>query len=127
MFNSDFVTKIRRQSLSPHVSVESLPNTFLENLVAEVDNEDIRGIVLGGSQARGDATPYSDVDLECFVPDTFRPLRKRFMYREGLLISIVLKTLEDIKQQLTNPYQALWAVPSFRQARVLLDKDGSMT
>jgi len=48
------------------------------------------------------------------------------MYREGYLISVVLKTLEGVKQHLTDPYQALWTVPSFLQARVLLDKDGSM-
>ncbi len=91
-----------------------------------LDTDQIRGIILGGSHARGDATPYSDVDLACFVPDSFRPLRKRFLYREGHLISISLKTLAGVQQQLTDPYQALWIVPSFQQARVLLDKDGSM-
>jgi predicted nucleotidyltransferase len=126
MFDSAFEAILREHNLAAHSSTEPLSDTFLGNLVAEVDNKDIRGIVLGGSQARGDATPYSDVDLACFVSDTFRPLHKRFMYREGHLISVGLKTLEGIKQQLTDPYQALWIVPSFRQARVLLDKDGSM-
>lgn len=120
MFDSAFEAILREQHLSSHSSTESLSDTFLEDLVAEVDNEHIRGIVLGGSQARGDATPYSDVDLACFVTDTFRPLRKRFMYRDGHLISISLKTLEGVKQQLTDPYQALWIVPSFRETRMLL-------
>ena len=106
--------------------VPSLSDAFLTELVAEIDDDHIRGIVLGGSHARGDATPYSDVDLACFVPDTFLPLHKRFEYREGHLISIGLKTLAGIKQQLAEPYQALWVVPGFRQAKVLLDKDGSM-
>ncbi len=103
-----------------------LSHTFLQALVAELDADQIRGIILGGSYARGDATPYSDVDLACFVPDSFRPLRKRFLYREGHLMSIALKTLAGAQQQLQDPYQALWIVPSFQQARVLLDKDGSM-
>ncbi len=103
-----------------------LSPTFFEALVAELDTDQIRGILLGGSHARGDATPYSDVDLACFVPDSFRPLRKRLLYREGHLMSIALKTLAGVHQQLTDPYQALWIVPSFQQARVLLDKDGSM-
>jgi Nucleotidyltransferase domain len=103
-----------------------LSHTFFQTLVAELDAAQIRGILLGGSYARGDATPYSDVDLACFVPDSFRPLRKRFLYREGHLISIALKTLAGVQQQLRDPYQALWIVPSFQQARVLLDKDGSM-
>jgi hypothetical protein len=109
-----------------YYSVPSLSDTFLKELIAEIDTDDIRGIVLGGSHARGDATPYSDVDLACFVPDAFRPLHKRFLYREGHLISIGLKTLEGVKQQLAEPFQALWIVPGFRQSKVLLDKDGSM-
>src|SRR5215469_13004816 len=107
--------------------VPSVSDVFLKELIDEIDDESYRGIVLGGSHARGDATPYSDVDLACFVQDTFRPLRKRYQYREGHLISIGLKTLEGVKQQLSEPLQALWIVPSFRQARVLLDKDGSMS
>src|SRR6266567_4749661 len=81
-----------------------LSDTFLEALVAELDTDQIRGILLGGSHARGDATPYSDVDLACFVPDSFRPLRKRFLYREGHLISISLKTLAGVQQQLTEAF-----------------------
>jgi len=109
-----------------HNFVTSISDVFLKELIAEIDDDAIRGIVLGGSHARGDATPYSDVDLACFVPDTFRPLSKRYLYRENHLISIGLKTLEGVKQQITEPFQALWIVPGFRQARVLLDKDGSM-
>jgi hypothetical protein len=108
------------------LSLTPLSDTFLGTLVAELDGDQVRGIILGGSHARGDATPYSDVDLACFVPDSFRPLRKRFMYRGGHLISIGLKTLEGVQGQLTQPDLAIWIVPSFRQARVLLDKDGSM-
>ncbi len=103
-----------------------LSDTFLEALVAEIESEQIRGIILGGSQARGDATPYSDVDVACIVADSLRPLRKRFLYREDYLISVGLKTLEGVQQQLTDPRQALWVVPGFQQARILLDKDGSM-
>jgi nucleotidyltransferase-like protein len=107
--------------------VPPISDVFLKELITELDDDTIRGIVLGGSHARGDATPYSDVDLACFVPDAFRPLRKRYLYREGHLISIGLKTIEGVKQQITEPFQALWIVPGFRQAKVLLDKDGSMS
>ena len=56
--------------------VPPLSDAFVKELATEFDNDHIRGIVLGGSHARGDATPYSDVDLACFVPDTFQPLRR---------------------------------------------------
>jgi hypothetical protein len=108
------------------LALTPLSETFLAALVAELESDQVRGILLGGSHARGDATPYSDVDLACFVPDSFPPQHKRFLYREGHLVSIALKTLAGVQQQLRDPYQALWIVPSFQQARVLLDKDGSM-
>lgn len=104
----------------------SFSETFLTELVAEIETEQMRGIVLGGSHARGDATPYSDVDLACFVPDAFQPPSKRFLYRQGHLVSLGWRTLQGIQQRLADPYQALWIVPGFRQARILLDKDGSM-
>lgn len=126
MFDAAFHKMKQEQTHSPLRPVAPLSETLLHELVAEIDNEQIRGIILGGSQARGDATPYSDIDFACFVPTSYYPLRKRFLYRENHLISVGLKTLEDIKQQLTDPYQALWIVPGFRQAKVLLDKDGSM-
>ncbi|HXX77260.1 MAG TPA: nucleotidyltransferase domain-containing protein [Ktedonobacteraceae bacterium] len=107
--------------------VPPISDTFLKKLITEIDDDTIRGIVLGGSHARGNPTPYSDIDLACFVADTFRPLRKRYLYREEHLVSIGLKTLAGVKEQIADPYQALWIVPSFRQAKVLLDKDGSMS
>ncbi len=107
--------------------VPSVSDAFLEKLIAEIDNETIRGIVLGGSHARGNPTPYSDIDLACFMPDTYGPLRKQYFYREGHLVGTVQKTLAGVKAQIADPYQALWVVPSFRQAKVLLDKDGSMS
>jgi predicted nucleotidyltransferase len=42
--------------------VVSLTDDFLHELVQELDHEDIVGIMLGGSYARGTATRYSDVD-----------------------------------------------------------------
>src|SRR5258708_6753598 len=117
-----------QQKTSAQATLPLVPfsETFLTELVAEIETDQMRGIVLGGSHARGDATPYSDVDLACFVPDAFRPLHKRFLYRQGHLVSLGLRTLEGIQQHLTDPYQALWIVPGFRHARILLDKDGSM-
>ncbi len=110
-----------------HTFVPPISDTFLNQLITEIDDDTFRGIVLGGSHARGDPTPYSDIDLACFVADTYQPLRKRYVYREGYLVSIGLKTLAGVKQQIADPFQALWIVPSFLQAKVLLDKDGSMS
>ncbi len=61
-----------------------LSDSFLEALVAEIDTEQIRGIILGGSQARGDATPYSDVDVACFVADSRATITQAVSLSRGL-------------------------------------------
>ena len=66
-------------------TIESLSEEFLNTLVAELDNDEIVGIILGGSYARNEATPFSDVDLACFVPDSMKPPPKRFIYLDGRL------------------------------------------
>src|SRR5438067_8736102 len=63
----------------------TLSEEFLNALVAELDNDDIVGIILGGSFARGEARPYSDVDIACFVRDAVKLPQKRFFYRDGRL------------------------------------------
>lgn len=50
----------------------TLSEEFLNALVTELDNDDIVGIILGGSFARGEARPYSDVDIACFVRDAVK-------------------------------------------------------
>lgn len=103
----------------------SLSDEFLQELVRELDHEDIVGITLGGSYARGTATRYSDVDLACFWREGLRPPPKRFMYRHGKLISIKMTSVTEIREMLKRPQAAILFVSGKR--RVLLDKDGSVT
>ena len=97
---------------------------FLHELVHELDHEDIVGITLGGSYARGTATLYSDVDLACFWREGLRPPPKRFLYRRGKLISIKMTSVTEIRQMLKRPDSAMLFVSGKR--RLLLDKDGSV-
>lgn len=76
--------------------IPPISDAFLKELIGEIDDNTIRGIILGGSHARGNPTPYSDVDLACFVAYTFRPLRKRYQYREGYLVSIGRRRSEEL-------------------------------
>jgi predicted nucleotidyltransferase len=54
-------------------AVEPLSDDYLNTLVIELDNDEIVGIIFGGSYARNEATPFSDVDIACFVPDSMKP------------------------------------------------------
>jgi Nucleotidyltransferase domain len=109
----------------PSGTVEPLSGEFLNTLVAELDNDDIVGIIFGGSYARNEATPFSDVDLACFVSDSVKPLPKRFIYRDGRLVSIGSRTVAGTHSELARPERAIFIVSGFR--RVLLDKDGSVS
>jgi predicted nucleotidyltransferase len=102
----------------------SLTDEFLHELVQELDHEDIVGITLGGSYARGTATRYSDVDLACFWREGVKPPPKRFLYRQDKLISIKMTSVTEIRQILKQPHSALFFVSTAR--RLLLDKDGSV-
>lgn len=81
---------------SPSLPATPLSEVLLAQLVAELDNEHIRGICLGGSQARGEATPDSDVDIACFVPDSYRPLLYPTLSEQHR--SVIEEVLRRIKQ-----------------------------
>ena len=101
---------------------------LLSSLVEELDLGDTRGIALTGSYARGEATRYSDVDLLRFVGTLPRREAERYTlaHRKGHLVSITKTTIAAMRAALTRPQDAIMVVPALRQARVLLDKDGSL-
>ena len=98
---------------------------FLQALVTEFNNDTIVGITLGGSYARGNATPYSDLDLACFYKDEASLPPRQLLYRNGLLISVNTKTVASVRAHLTKPEKAIFLAATRR--RILLDKDGSVT
>jgi predicted nucleotidyltransferase len=106
-------------------TVEPLSDDYLNRLEVELDNDDIVGIILGGSYARNEATQFSDVDIACFVQDSMKPPPKRFIYRDGRLLSVGYRTVAEIRSELARPERAIFIVSGFR--RVLLDKDGSVS
>jgi predicted nucleotidyltransferase len=105
-----------------------LSDAFLDELTAELDSEDTIAIALMGSYARGDATEYSDVDVVRFAanPPGSDEQAYRLQYRSGRLVSISTTTVAAKERELSSPVNAVMAVPGLRQARVLLDKDGSL-
>jgi hypothetical protein len=103
-----------------------LSEDFLNALVAEINDADSLGVYLGGSYARGDAGEYSDVDLAHMVPDDHPIPPKVYAYREGCLVSFGVKSCGSWRRQMADPFTAIYAVPSLRQCRILLDKTGAL-
>ncbi len=110
------------------LSAAPVDEAFLGRLVAELDSDDVTAIILKGSYARGDATSYSDIDLTQIVkhpPEEAQ--QKRFLYREGRLISLSTRTLAQERARLAVPEQAIFVVQGIREARILLEKDGAFS
>jgi predicted nucleotidyltransferase len=107
-------------------SAPPVDEAFLDKLVAELDNDAVRAIILRGSYARGDASSYSDLDFTRFVKEPPAALQaRRFTYREGRLISVSTRTLDQERKRLAAPEEAVFVVEGLREARILLDKDGA--
>jgi hypothetical protein len=106
-----------------------LPDAFLARLVAELDDETVRAIILRGSYARGDAiAPYSDIDLTCIIQDhAGHNLPKRFFWRDGYLVSVSTHSYAAYRERFSKPEQAIFAVTGIQEAQVLLDKDGAFS
>ncbi len=92
---------LAQQSAPPRSA--PLPDEFINTFVSERDNDDIIGIGIGGSHVRGEATPYSDVDLMCFFLDTVQLPQKRFIYRDGRLVGIATRTVAGVQHDFTRP------------------------
>jgi len=113
-----------RRCLEKSHTSSSLPDAFLSALVAELDTDTVTAMVLVGSYARGDATPYSDVDVIRFVrEESDRAQQKLYTYRDGRLLGIVTRTLAHYREGFTVPERAIFEVPSIREAQILVEKD----
>lgn len=108
--------------------MQTLPDSFLKDLVALLDNENTIGIIFSGSFARDGGGPYSDVDLWQFVREIPASESEQLCLRivDGFMVAVKLTTLEKEYAGMQNPEQAIWVIPGLRQACILLDKDGSL-
>lgn len=107
------------------ITATTLSEAFLQTLVAEIDSDEVTAIILGGSFARGEATPYSDVDFLRLVREESQRQPKHYFYRSGYLISVPTRTIAYYQQSITKPENAIWVVPSMRECKILLDKEGA--
>ena len=103
----------------------SLSDEFLRALVDELAGKQTVAIVLAGSHAQGEATPYSDVDLAHLVAAPLSGPDKRYYYRDGHLVSVATRPLAWFRATVTRPEQAVFYVAGLREARILLDREGA--
>ena len=104
----------------------AVSDEFLHALAAELAGPGTLAIVLVGSVADGDPTPYSDIDLAHIVtvPHAGPELRYYYRYRDGRLVGVATRQLGWYQEVLTRPERALFDLASMRIARILIDSDG---
>jgi hypothetical protein len=97
---------------------------LLLDLASKFYNDRTVAIALFGSYARGDATPFSDLDLVRFtdVPSA----DERTLHQRGdLLISLWTSTIQSHYSEMSHPWTACRCVVGIRQAQSLIDPTGA--
>jgi predicted nucleotidyltransferase len=96
--------------------------TAVAATVADLVAAGTSGVLLLGSQVRGDAHEHSDVNLVALGngPDyTLRQVHE-------LLMSVSWRTADEVLDAFANPREAGGAVPGWRSALILHDADGEL-
>ena len=104
----------------------TLPDSFIQAVIAKIDSPDVIGVGVVGSYARGQESKYSDVDFDIFVSRLPENAYDRYTLRywDDKLISLKYTLFDDEHDALKNPRRAIWAVPGLRGMQIVLDKDG---
>ena len=92
-------------------------DSFLESLK---QRKDVLGVIMFGSQARGNHRPDSDVDLVIILTEGFR---RAIEYHDGQAFEIIYTTSTGALaywESHIDDAAGLWAV-----AKILYDKDGT--
>ncbi|MFN8490894.1 MAG: nucleotidyltransferase domain-containing protein [Caldilineaceae bacterium] len=95
-----------------------------QTLATRFDTPAVKALVLMGSHARGDAGPYSDIDLVRFVGEEPRELADVGSHLiDERLVVVSNVTLAEVETWFTQPSVAVKNVAGVRKARALIDRD----
>ncbi|HEV2663909.1 MAG TPA: nucleotidyltransferase domain-containing protein [Blastocatellia bacterium] len=93
-------------------------------LIERFDRPDVRAIVLMGSHARGDAGPFSDVDLVRFVSEPSDLKAETHSYLiDGYLVVVSDRGPAEVENWFSAPEEASNVIGGLRSAQPLLDRD----
>jgi len=84
----------------------------------------VRAIVLLGSAGRGDATKWSDLDVERWVEKESDRRDDVVSLLDDRLLIIHTRIVAEVRAELSSPERAIWAVPAYRNMRVVHDPHG---
>ena len=94
----------------------------LEEMTPQLLREDVLGIAVVGSYARGDATTYSDVDvITLLAPHSQLPEEPRIDLYHGIYRVVQYRTEAQMRKSLTDPARAVYDVIGLQQMLILYD------
>ncbi len=98
----------------------------LPALARRFDAPGVRAIALMGSHARGDAGPFSDVDLVCLTAPGVEALPGEGSHLvEGRLVVVSRVGPAQVEEWFTRPEITVQVLAGVRRARPLLDREGA--
>jgi Nucleotidyltransferase domain len=95
----------------------------VEQLVQRFDAPGVRAIVLMGSYARGEAGPYSDIDVVRFTGEQEVTGASSYLF-DGRLVVVSNVAPGQVERWFSEPEVVTDTVMGIRRARALLDRDG---
>jgi hypothetical protein len=113
------------QPVSPSERLPAGPSGEWHDLIQRFDLPEGRALVLMGSYARGDAGPFSDVDLVRFTAAKAPSLPGTGSHLlDGRLVVVSNVDPEEVETYFVRPELAVSRIPGLRESRALRDGDG---
>jgi hypothetical protein len=100
-----------------------IPPVPIEQLVQRFDAPAVRALVLMGSYTRGDAGPFSDIDVVRFIDETELPDAGSYLI-DGHLVVVSNVPPVQVERWFSEPEAATDMIMGVRSAQALLDRDG---
>ncbi len=98
--------------------------SLLDDLVQRFDGPGVLAIALMGSHARGNAGPFSDVDIVRFTDEASSKLSGSGSHLlGGHLVVVSNASPAEVAKWFSRPEVAVGVIAGVRQAQVLLDRD----
>lgn len=89
-------------------------------LVARREFPHLTGIFVHGSVARGEAGPFSDVDMVCVTKQKRKPMDFSYFYKD-IYVGVGFLSIAELEKEFTDPNSFFWAKGSANATRILYD------
>jgi hypothetical protein len=100
-----------------------IPPVPIEQLIHRFDAPAVHSLVLMGSYARGEAGPFSDIDIVRFTDGSELPGAGSYLM-DGSLVLVSDVIPGQVERWFTEPEAATDGIMGVRSAQALLDRDG---